>query len=59
MKLVQELGLVMLKHDMSTLNVEALDDDSTDSTTAGEDRILSLIGINVPKLQMRNVLSND
>jgi hypothetical protein len=34
-----------------------LDDDSTDCTNAGEGRILSLIGINVLELQMRNVLS--
>lgn len=38
----------VLEQDMSTLNVETLfvDDDSTDRTNAGEDRILSLIGIN-------------
>jgi len=49
----------MLEHYMSTLNVETLfvDDDSTDCTNAGEDPILSLIGINVLELQMRNVLS--
>jgi hypothetical protein len=33
--------------------------DSTDRTSAGEDRILSLIGINGLELQMRNVLSHD
>lgn len=49
----------MLEHYMSTLNVETLfvDDDSTDCTNAGEDRISSLIGIKVLELQMRNVLS--
>jgi hypothetical protein len=59
-KLAQELGLVMLKQNMSTLNLETLfvDDDSADHTNAGEDRILSLIGINVLELQMRNVLSH-
>ena len=50
----------MLEPDMSTLNVETLfvDDDSTDCTNAGEDRILSLNDINVSELQMRNVLSH-
>jgi hypothetical protein len=59
-KLVQKLGLVMFEHDMSTLKVETLfvDDDSTDRTNPGEDRILSLIGINGLELQMRNVLSH-
>ncbi len=58
MKLIQKLGLVMLEQDMSTLNAETLfvDDDSTDRTNAGEDCVLSLIGINVLELQMRNVL---
>ncbi len=48
----------MLEQDMSTLNAETLfvDDDSTDRTNAGEDCVLSLIGINVLELQMRNVL---
>jgi len=57
-KLIQKLGLVMLEQDMSTLNAETLfvDDDSTDRTNAGEDCVLSLIGINVLELQMRNVL---
>jgi hypothetical protein len=55
-KLIQKLGLVMLEQDMPTLNVETLfvDDDSTDRTNAGEALILSLIGINVMELQMRN-----
>ena len=50
----------MLEKDVSILNVETLfvDDDSTDRTNAGEDRILSLIGINGLELQMRNVLSH-
>jgi len=50
----------MLEQDMSTLNVETLfvDDDSTGRTTAGEYRILSLIGVNVLELQTRNVLSH-
>jgi hypothetical protein len=57
-KLIQKLGLVMLEQDVSTLNAETLfvDDDSTDRTNAGEDCVLSLIGINVLELQMRNVL---
>ena len=47
----------MLEQDMSALNVETLfvGDDSTDRTNAGEDTILSLIGIDVLQLQMRNV----
>ena len=50
----------MLEQDMSTLNLENLfvDDDSTDCTNAGEGRILSLIGINVRELQVRNALSH-
>jgi glycosyltransferase involved in cell wall biosynthesis len=52
--------IIVLEQDMPTLNVETLlvDDDSTDRTNAGEDRILSLIGINELELQMRNVLSH-
>ena len=60
MRFVQKLWLVTLEYYMSTLNMETLfvDDDSTDCTNASEEHILSLIGINVLELQMRNVLSH-